>query len=214
MGIEKSPEIKQIEKQIEAKERELKSVKRRRYTPKVSAFGAITDDLVDDWGEGSDLTSGGSAWSVGAKMEISLYEGGNIGYETSRIEKEIESLILSKKDLENEISEGISASYSNVLKDYIRVATTKEGAIAANKNLELISDFYAKGTISISDLLDARTNSISADQIEIAAKYGYFKSLINLERSKGSYYLLSKPEDKKEEIEKLKVYIEENLGGE
>ena len=90
------------------------------------------------------------------------------------------------------------------------MATTRESAEAASKNLELVGDFYAQGTISISDLLDARTSSISADQVEIAARYRYLRSLIKLERSTGEYLIMMDDLEKGAKLERLQGYLKSN----
>ena len=101
----------------------------------------------------------------------------------------------------------VSSTFAQVVKDYIQTATTSEAAEAASKNLELVGDFYAQGTISISDLLDARTTSISADQLETAAKYSYLRSLINLERSTGEYFIMMDDLEKEAKMERLQSYL-------
>jgi len=211
-GIINAPELKQLSAQISGKERELKAAERERYLPKLSAFGEWSDDLKDDWGEGSDLTRDEDRWNVGARVELPLYKGGDIEYSKQRVRSELRSLEYEKVSLETEVGKQVSSSFAQVVKDYIQTATTKDAAGAASKNLELVGDFYAKGTISISDLLDARTNSISADQVEIAARYSYLKSLINLERSTGEYLVMMDDLTKGAKMERLKSYLKSEGG--
>ncbi len=211
-GIANAPELKQIEAQVSAKERELKAAERERYMPKLSAFGEWSDDLKDDWGEGSDFTQEEDRWNIGARVELPLYKGGDIEYTKQRVRSELRSLEYQKTSLETEVGKQVSSAFAQVVKDYIKTATTKDAADAASKNLELVGDFYAKGTISISDLLDARTNSISADQVEIAARYSYLQSLINLERSTGEYLVMMDDLTKGAKLERLNSYLKSESG--
>ena len=206
-GIENSPELKQLEYRVLAKERELKAAERERYMPKVSVFGEWSDDLKDDWGAGSDITQDDDRWNVGARVEIPLYKGGDIEYTKQRVRSELRSLEYDRESLETEVSKSVSSAFAEVVTGYIQTATTKESAEAAQKNLELVGDFYAQGTISISDLLDARTNSISADQVEIAARYNYLRSVINLERTTGEYFIQMDDVEKGAKLEKLEGYL-------
>ena len=91
-GVANAPEIKQIDARISAKERELKAAERERYLPKLSAFGEWSDDIKDDWGAGSDITSSDDRWNVGARVELPLYSGGDIEYSKQRARSELKSL--------------------------------------------------------------------------------------------------------------------------
>ena len=209
-GIKNSPELKQLEYRILAKERELKAAERERYSPKVSAFGEWSDDLKDEWGEGSNISQDEDRWNIGARVEIPLYKGGDIEYSKQRLRSELRALEHEKEGLETEIGKIVSSAFSELVKGYIQTATAKDSARAASKNLELVGDFYAQGTISISDLLDARTNSISADQVEIAARYNYLRSITNLERSIGEYFVMMDDLEKGARLERVKSYLKSN----
>lgn len=206
-GVNNSPEIKQIDFQIAAKERELKAAKRERYLPKVNAFGEWTGNTKDDWGNGSDNTSEKDDWNIGTRVELPLFEGGNITYRQEGLKNEIDSLSHQKKSIENNVSERVSNSFTEVKKNYIQISTTKESLEASKKNFELVTDFYAKGKVSISDLLDARTTYISADEVETVAKYSYLKSVIKLERSIGEYFMLMDDITKQVKLNKLNKNI-------
>lgn len=206
-GISNAPEVRQIDLAMKAKERELLAAKRERYMPKLSGFGEWSDDLKDDWGEGSDLTSSEDRWNVGARVELPLFKGGDIEYTKQRVRSELKSLEHQKVSTESEVGRTVSGAFAQVVKDYVQTATTKEAADAARKNLELVGDFYAQGTISISDLLDARTASISADQVEIASRYSYLRSVVNLERSSGEYFIMMDDLTKEAKLNKLENYI-------
>lgn len=205
-GIKSSPELLQIESQVKSKERELLAAKRERYMPTLALTGQW-EDTIDDWGTGSEVTNNTDSWNIGARVEVPLYKGGSIGHTKKRVESELRSLDDKKIEVENQIGSAITSSLSEVIKDFISTATTKESAIAAKKNLALVEDFYAKGTTSISDLLDARTNSISADQQEIAARYSYLKSLVGLERSIGSYLMIMNEAERMDRLTKLEKFI-------
>jgi len=206
-GILNAPEVAQLDLQISAKERELKAAERERYVPKLSAFGEWSDDLKDDWGAGSDITQEEDRWNIGARVVLPLYSGGDIEYSKQRVRSELRSLEHQMDSLETEVGKQVSSAFSQVVKDYVQTATTKESAEAASKNLELVGDFYAQGTISISDLLDARTNSISADQVEIAARYSYLRSLVGLERSTGEYFVMMDDLTKGAKLERMESYL-------
>ncbi len=206
-GLRNSPEISQINSDIEAKEREYLAAKRERYLPKVNALAQIDKDLKDPWGNGSQGVDKEDPWSIGVEFKLPLFKGGDIEYTKQIKNSEIRALKQQKKSLENDIGKNVSEQFAQVVKDFIKTYTTKESADSARKNLELISDFYAKGNISISDLLDAKNTSVSRDLTVIGSKYNFLRSVLRLERSYGDYIVLKSDLEREENLKEIKKLL-------
>ena len=55
---------------------------------------------------------------------------------------------------------------------------SEQAAAAAGKSLELVSDAYARGAVSILDLLDAQNAALNAEQLLANAIYDFLIDLI------------------------------------
>ena len=187
-GLENSPELKNLDFQIEAKERELKAAKRRRYIPKVTADVNFDKDLKDPWGDGSDNTEADQYWTAGIGFILPIYSGGEIEYSKEQVRSELKKLELDRETESAEISKDISSQYGKVLANYRKIRSAEKSVEASRKNLKLQEDMYVKGKITITDMIDARNSLIEAEQTAASVKFDYYISMADMERLCGKYY--------------------------
>ena len=200
-GIENSSELKSFDYQIEAKERELKAAKRKRFLPEITASLNYDKDIKDPWGEGSDNTESDQYWTAAVGFTLPLYSGGEIAYTKNQVESELKKLKLDKEAQISNISNDISSQYSKVLANYTKIKSAEKSMEASKKNLELQEDMYVKGKKSITDIIDARNSFIKAEQTAASIKFDYYISMANMEKLCGKYYFeYSDNEKKKTEV--------------
>lgn len=200
-GIEKSSELKSLDFKIEAKERELKTAKRKRFLPIITADVNYDKDLRDPWGEGSSNTKSDQYWTAGVGFTLPIYSGGEIGYTKNQVESELKKLKFDRESKVSSISKDISSQYAKVLANYRKIKSAKKSVEASRKNLKLQEDLYVKGKISITDIIDARNNFIVAEQTVTSVKFDYYISMVDMESLCGKYYFeYSNNEKKKTEV--------------
>ncbi len=207
MAIENSFKLKQIDASIAAKKQELKSAKRLRYLPKVSATGDISNDIKDPWGEGA-TNKNEDRWNAGVKFEIPIFQGGRIESNKNSLIEQLNALKYKRKNLVALTKQNVYSDLNDVEKYYFQTLTSKENSMAAKKNLTLVEDQYIQGTISISDLLDAKTNYVKSNSNIASNKYQYLKSIISLENSTNKDFFLISNSNRDLEIKKLDNIIE------
>lgn len=207
-GINNSSELKSFDFQIEAKERELKSAKRKRFLPSVIASVNYDKDLKDPWGEGSSNTESDQYWSVGVGFNLPIYSGGEIGYTKHQVESELKKLNFDRESKVSSISKDISSQYSRVLGNYRKIKSAEKSVEASRKNLKLQEDMYVRGKISITDMIDARNSFIAAEQTATSVKFDYYISIADMENLCGKYYF----EYSDNEKEKTEVLLESLIG--
>lgn len=196
IGIENSSKLKSLDFQIDAKERELKAAKRKRYLPKVTANINYDSDLKDPWGDASSDTKADDYWTAGVGFVLPLYTGGEIEYSKSQIQSDINKLELDRETLISEISRDISSQYRRVLANYRQISSAYKSVEASRKNLELQEDMYIKGMITITDMIDARNSLIEAEQTAASIKFDYYISIADMEGLCGKYYFEYNSEEK------------------
>lgn len=212
MGLINSPQLKIIDSQLEAAERKMKAAKRKRYMPTLTADATYDKDLTDPWGEGSHGVDSDKYWSVGIGFSLPLYTGGEIETKKSQIQTDLEKLELEKESMTLIISKEISSQYGEVMANYKKIIYAKRSMEAARKNLDLQTDLYIKGKISVTDIIDARNSFIGASERTTSTKFDFFISLAQLEKLSGKYYFESSDEEKEKNntlIESLIISREE-----
>lgn len=197
-GIKNSTEVKSLDSQIEAKERELKAAKRRRYIPTLTATADYDKDIKDVWGTGSDNVIEDEFWTIGVGLSLPLYKGGEIAYTKKQVEAELEQLKFDRESAVSEVSKDISSQYGVVIGNYRKIKSAEKSVEASRKNLELQADLYVRGKITITDMIDARNSLIEAEQRAATVKFDYYISMADLEKSCGKYYFEYNDEEKEE----------------
>ena len=64
---------------------------------------------------------------------------------------------------------------------------------ASQRNLDLVTDAYSQGTVSIIDLLDAQNAAVRTRQAEATAIYDFLIDMLEVERGLGKFYFLASP---------------------
>lgn len=190
-NIDDIPEIKSIDFLIEGKEREYKTAARRRFTPSVALEANAAWDMKDPWGENDDNKGKEDYWQLGVGFELPIYSGGDIEYEKKQVSSELKSLESNKEAIAEEFGIIISSRITELSVGYETLKNAKMSTFASEKNLELVRDNYAKGTVSITNLLDAQRDAVTSKEEEVIATYRFLITLLDLERTVGSYYFNS-----------------------
>ncbi len=185
---ESIPEIKSIDFLIAGKEREYKTAARRRYTPSMALEAQAAWDMADPWGENDQGKGKEDYWQLGVGFELPLYKGGDITYEKNQISSELKALESNKEAITEDFGRVIAGKITDLSVGYEAIQNAQRSTAASEKNLELVRDNYAKGTVSITNLLDAQNDAVNSREQEVIATYNFLITLLDLERTVGSYY--------------------------
>lgn len=203
-SLKNSNGIKEIENSIKGKEREYKTSKRERFTPELNAFGRYNkNNLITPWGENSNMNTPSEYWEAGVSFKIPLVQGGEIINNENRIKSQLNSLnyneMLAKSQLEKEILQ----EYSEISTNFTKVYTSKISVSASKKNLNIVKNLYAEGTINITDFLSAQNNTLSQELNYTIEQFDLINSLLKMENLFGKSSLTMSKSEKVQLIEKL-----------
>ncbi|MGL4980843.1 MAG: TolC family protein [Fusobacteriaceae bacterium] len=208
IAVENSNQILALENNIKILKRQSRSLTTSRVIPKISAFGQYSkNNIIDSWGEGSSSYNPTNGWRAGLLAELPLFTGGEISMSKKSIESQIDSLDYQKENLKNEITENVNALSTLLLNDYVQTYTTNKAAESAKKSLNISTNLYAAGSISVTEILDARNAALSAELANTISRYNFFISAVNLERAIGKYNFFATEEEKAQEIKTLERVI-------
>ena len=87
------------------------------------------------------------------------------------------------------------------------IGLAQEAAAAAGKNLALVTEAYARGAISIIDLLDAQNAALNAEELATNSVYDFLIDLLEVERAANRIEILGTPETAKAFFERLESYF-------
>lgn len=208
-SINNSNNLKQIDNSIKGKEREYKTTKRERYTPVLTAYGKYNkDNLVTPWGENSNRNFPDEYWEGGVSFELPLIKGGEIANNKNKIESQLKSLNYNKLSAQNDLTKEVLQTYTEILTNYTKAYTTQISVNASKKNLDIVKDQYAEGTINITDFLSAKNETLSQELSYTIEQFNLINSILKMENLYGRSSITMSKVEKTEIKKKLSNQLE------
>lgn len=221
-GVEAAPELQQADAQITAQERLLLSEQRSFWNPTVSLRGDLTG--VERGGKGSlaasiQLESERSItlrqdnawkWEVGVRASLPLFTGGGRVARRNRAREELAQLRVEREAAAERIATNIRTALYKAGASYANIELAQAAAAAAQKNLELVSDAYGRGAVSILDLLDAQREALNANLDAANSVYVYLIDLMDMQRAVGQFDFFVTASGRKSWFERLDAFFREN----
>lgn len=172
-----SPEIKEVEAGIQAREAGLRSVKAE-FLPNVYLSGGY------EYQENQYLVHQRN-WSLIAGVNINLFSGGASSARTSIGKRELDSLKAGRDKLADATRLGVKAAYLDLQSSAQKIEVTKTAVEQADENLRLQQLRYQEGVGTSLEVLDA-VNLLSAAQTNTwKARYGFERAEANLLHAMG-----------------------------
>ena len=149
-------------------------------------------------------------WSVAVQAAIPLFTGGARAAERARIEKELSGFRFERMSVAQRVEQRLRAAMHTAGASNAGIGLARQAAASARQNLELVSDAYAKGLVSIIDLLDAQNATFVADLTAANALYDFVLDLMEVERARGSFSFFGSPAEREDYFARLETYVEEH----
>ncbi len=105
------------------------------------------------------------------------------------------------------IEQRVRASLHRIGASNAGIALTRKAADAAARNLELVTDAYSLGVVSIIDLLDAQNAAFVSEFSAVNANYEFLLDLMEIERAVGRFTFFSAPQERAAYFERLQAYF-------
>lgn len=185
-ALENSPELKSFDSLLEINARELLANQRGHYVPDVSVV-AQAGRNIDQSGLGALTDIEKNSWSVGLQASLSFDLNGQRRATSSRKDLEKRQLQLQQQSTAQRILTLTGQALFNVGSSYPSIELSHASADAATESLELVRNAYAKGRVSISELLDAQNNALSARLQAADAEYAFLQDYVGLMRAAGDF---------------------------
>ncbi|MEM9022453.1 MAG: TolC family protein, partial [Bacteroidota bacterium] len=195
-----TPDLRQIDYNIKAQERTLKQNQRVQYIPNLSVSGGYNYELYRS-GAGTDFSAVTGElndwnWNVSVGASIPIFQGFSRDAQVQQARVQVLQLNNERLNTSRLINQDVRSNLESIRASYTNIQLTKDAETAVVKNFELVQDAYSKGTVTITQLLDAQNAAISAQLNSANAIYVFLIDLLQMERAAGSFYMLYTEEQK------------------
>ena len=209
-ALENSPVLQSLEKAIQAQQVQRGLARRRFVLPTVAAQftydHAAREEFVDSSFNTAVIGSGlppfprpdRDDWFFGVTISYPLFEGGGRLVDRRKAKADLEQLHQLKQQAEEQIQLRTRRIVYALQSSHPNISLSRRAADRAAKNLDVIRDKYARGTVSILDLLDAQNQYFIQDQAATIAVYDYLIQLVAYQRAI-SWFQHEKTEQEKEQ---------------
>lgn len=205
-GLAASPELAALEALLAATRRELKANRRAYWLPTVTLQGEV-GQVVDERRfaglSAEDITD----WSVILDISLPLFEGGARRARLSGSRLTLSQQLTQRDAGTARIEQRIRATLHRISASYPSIQLSKDAATSAINNLELVTDSYSRGAVSILDVLDAQNAALIAEEAASNAVFDFLIDLMNLQRSLGRFDFFLDEQGMDNWLERLRVYI-------
>ncbi len=205
-GLAASPELASLDALLSATQRELKANQRAYWSPTVTLQGEVTH-VMDEERQAGLSAEDDTDWSVGVNVSLPLFQGGARSARVSSSRLTFNQLLSQRDAVRERIEQRIRSSLHDISASYPSIQLSQDAATAASKNLDLVTDAYSRGAVSILDLLDAQNAALVAEETATNAVFDFIIDLMNLQRSLGGFDFFLDKQGLDGWLERLRNYI-------
>lgn len=195
-GLEAAPELQKLRATVHAQELSLRTARRAFWVPSMSFQGSV-DERLSRSGSGAEAPLGlgvppqdDTNWSVALIASLPLFTGRERQTQKAQATETLAQLKTQLASSVERVEQRIRIAMTLARASHTGIDLSREAATAAAKNLELVTGAYARGAVSIIDLLDAQNAAFSADQQAANAAYDFLVDLMEVERAASRFGFL------------------------
>ncbi|HEU4781667.1 MAG TPA: TolC family protein [Steroidobacteraceae bacterium] len=207
-----APEIQQADAVLVARQRALVSAGRSFYLPDL-ALVSNGSKFTEKSGAGSLTVPGApddESWSVSLQATLPLLTGGQRGAERSQARHEVRASEADKTATIDAIEARTRLVLHQTASSWPAIDLSREAQAAADENLANVTDAYARGAVSVTDLIDAQETALLNGLSATDAKYGFMTDFINVLRSMGEFEILLDPASREAWYARVETWFREH----
>ncbi len=220
LALKNSSQLKQIKKSMDAVKRTIASTKRSFWLPTFVIQGQVERTLVKE-GEGTeglDLSAMGVStvvqddtnFSISALLSWSVFEGGQRVAELRKYRAQLVQLEIQFEATKQLIEQRLRAALWNGRASGISIVLAHKAAQASKKNLELVTDAYSRGALTILDLLDAQNTALVSELAAVNARFTLMIDMIKIQRVAEIFFAVEGKENTTQRIRQLEEYLKKH----
>ncbi len=215
-GRAASPDLRALDAAIASQRRAGTAAGRAFWLPTLSLQGGMSDVLSRSGAGSMPFTiptpSGPPislalppdySWKLRLQASLPIFTGFARGAARAQANIELDRLTIDREALDRTVSQQIRAALHLGGASWANIQQARAAADAARKNLELVTDAYTRGAISIINLLDAQQAALASDEAAANAVYDFLIDLMKVERAIGQFSFFRTPEERRAFMQRL-----------
>jgi outer membrane protein TolC len=141
---------------------------------------------------------------------LALFEGGARVAQTRQASAEVTRLTVEREAAAERIEQRVRSALHVMGASYASIDLSEDASAAAKSNFDLVSDAYARGAVTILDLLDAQNAFLVAELGAADAVYDFLVDLMEVQRAIGSFSFVITAEERELFLQRMDEYFEQN----
>ena len=218
-GVERSPELRQIDAVIAANERALSSTRLSYFLPTIGAFARFSNNFYKSgqiapfsltsvpappagldprvpaylgqlFSAISPALPDRQDWTVGLQFSLNIFNGFGTHAAEEKTSEQLEAYRIQRNAIVDKVALRIRTDMQNAKSSFFAIQQSRVEQDAARKTLSIVTDGYSRGAIPFLNLLDAQNAALRANQVAVNAQYDFLVTYMQLQRSLGRFDLL------------------------
>jgi len=215
VALDTAPEIQSLDVAIDAQERILLANRQTFYLPTIGLQGNVSTNVLRE-GAGSTPLAGGFStaespdfpWSAGLTVSLPFYQGGSRFARRAKTAAILSQLQLQRELISQRIEQNLRMQLQFAQTSLAVVRESETAAQTAQQSLELVTEAYEQGLVSVVDLLEAQTSALISERGVTNAIFDYLINLKRVERAVGQFEVFSTSEEQAYFIQQMEEYIQ------
>ena len=195
-----TPFLKSLDFSVDAQRLYLAQAKRRFVLPELAANFSFDHTFKREMA--GDVTGQADPkddqWSAVLQASLPIFEGGRKLADMSGARALLEQYAQTRRRAGELVEQQARSVICSILSSYPSMQLQRGAADIAERNLELVREQYARGAVSLEDLLDAQNQSFVANQNAAVAGYRFLEDLVALQRAV-AWFEFEKTESEKDQ---------------
>jgi outer membrane protein TolC len=194
-ALENSPEIAQTEALVASRQRALTAARRSFYLPDLALVSNGSHVLEKGGVASAPVLEGPNdeRWSVSLQATLPIFTGGRRRAEVSQARHNLREIEAERLAATDGVEARTRIALHRTAGSYPSIDLSKQAAAAADENLRMVTDAYARGVVSVTDLIDAQDTALSSGLAAADAKYTFLIDFVAVLRSMSEFEILLDP---------------------
>ena len=210
-GLLTSPKLAVITSRMDVKKIQLSSEKHSYWSPNIALFAEVSEVFDERMIQSQlglnvsleDLTT----WQAGIRLSLPLLEGGGRQARIERSKLGLRQLHIQQQLAQESTEQEIRGRLHALHASYPAIELSQQATLAAKQSYDIVKENYINGTLRVTDLLDAQTARLVADQASANAVYTFLIDLMQLQYSIGQFDFFLNEAQKESTTKRLSEYI-------
>lgn len=184
-ALESEPSLRAVDELVRLGERDLGVERRSFILPEVAARFNYDHELESEYGAPLRRPAGleRGAWSAVLQARLPLFEGGSRVAAVRQRGAELEAVVAQREAAAQRVERRVLESLYALEGSWPSIELSRKAEAAALRNLDLVRDQYAEGSVGLVELVDAQRQYLEARRASVVAVYSYMGDLIEYQRA-------------------------------